>query len=115
MGFESSSVEASNNKDNVFATIESVVDGMDLSENNVNKIGETLENIDWGNILIKSLSELQKYSENNGVSGTNNSKLNSNSASVESDSVESDSVESGSPESGSPESGSPPNNNTTGN
>jgi hypothetical protein len=118
MGFESNSVEASNNMNSVFATVGDVVDGMDLSKNNVEKIGNTLENIDWGNILIKSLGNLQKYSENNGVSGTNNSKLNNNSASVESGSPandagnnsagnESGSPESGSPESGSPESGSP--------
>jgi hypothetical protein len=82
MGFESSSVEASNNLNSVFATIGDAVDGLDLSENNIDKIGDTLENIDWGNILIKSLGNLQRYSENNDVSGTNNSKLNNSSASV---------------------------------
>jgi hypothetical protein len=101
MGFESNSVEASNNMNSVFATIGDVVDGLDLSENNVDKIGDTLENIDWGNILIKSLGNLQKYSENNGVSGTNNSKLNNNAVSVENGSagIQSGSVgiQSGSP------------------
>ena len=98
--------------DMAVSTIGDVINGMNLTENNVDKIGNTLENIDWGNILVKSLNRLQKYSENNGVNGVNNSKLNNNSATVESGSsanVESGSsatVESGSPanvESGSPE------------
>ena len=71
-----------------FSTIGNIVDGMDLSQNNVEKIGDTLENIDWGNILIKSLGELQQYSENDDISGTNNSKLNNNAASVEGGSFE---------------------------
>jgi hypothetical protein len=97
--------------DMAVSTIENVINGMNLTQNNVDKIGDTLDQINWGNILIKSLNSIQKYSENNGVSGVNNSKLNNNSASVESGSPAGN--ESGSPagnESGSPagnESGSP--------
>ena len=82
--------------DMAVSTIGDVINGMNLTENNVDKIGNTLENIDWGNILVKSLNRLQKYSENNGVNGVNNSKLNNNSANVESGSPAN--VESGSPE-----------------
>ena len=35
---------------------------MNISDNNIDEIGESLENIDWGNLLIKSLKYLQKYS-----------------------------------------------------
>lgn len=105
---ESIGVSAANEMNSPYPNLDNLTDMIGLSNANKDAIQGHLEDIDWGNILKKSISKLKSYGEEKTVEGTNTSVLCNNSTALNFGSAANCMyrIESGSPN-GAEESGSP--------